>query len=61
MQVLLQYLPVVEMQRDWQGKSWTEIIDEFPSESTKASTYILAMFQGPEPGKKQAVLNSNRY
>jgi hypothetical protein len=60
-EVLLPFLPLVEMQKSWKGRSWMEICNDFTDEETKADTFILAMFQGPDMGKKHTVLNQNRY
>jgi hypothetical protein len=60
-QVLLQYMPVFEMQKEMTGMSWKETVEAFPEVTSKPSTYILAMFQGPEEGKKQIVLTASRY
>jgi hypothetical protein len=54
------FLPLVEMDKQWKGKTWEEIVQEYPASETKAVTFILAMFQGPETGKKH-VLNPHRY
>jgi hypothetical protein len=41
-------------------KSWEEISEMYPPAETAATTYILGLFQGPDPNTKLIVLNPNR-
>jgi hypothetical protein len=59
-EVLISFLPLVAMQKEWKNMSWLEIVKDFSAEETQATTYILAMFQVPDTGKKQTILTSNR-
>ena len=59
-EVLISFLPLVEMKQAWKNLSWLEIVKDFPAEETEATTFILAMFQVPDTGKKQTILTSNR-
>ena len=54
-EVLVPFLPIVALQKHWQNKSWDEITDKYPSEETRATTYILAMYQAPPDDTKLTI------
>jgi hypothetical protein len=43
--VLLQYMALVRMQREWDKLTWPEIVAGFPYVETKAMIFILAIYQ----------------
>jgi hypothetical protein len=54
-EVLVPFLPIVELEKHWQNKSWNEITQQYPEEETRATTYILAMYQAPPDDAKLIV------
>jgi len=59
-EVLVPFLPIVELEKHWQNKSWNEIIEQYPEEETRATTYILAMYQAPPDDTKMTVGAGNQ-